>query len=112
MARQDFAAARKNGPLSRDSCYFSACSGRSVIESSASSKARQRFKSLLEGPEASLNLAEAALLIAKEEHLGLDIDAYLGVLDELARAAATHIAGLTEPAAQVDALNHFLFVQQ
>ena len=67
---------------------------------------------MVEGPEASINLAEAALLIAKEEYGGLDIDAYLGVLDELARSAANHVGGLKKPSEQIDAFNRFFFIQQ
>jgi len=79
---------------------------------SAANAVRQRFQALIEGPEAAINLAEAALLIAKEEQEGLDVDAYLGLLDEFARAAASHLAGCKVPAEQIDALNRFLFVEQ
>jgi regulator of sirC expression with transglutaminase-like and TPR domain len=82
------------------------------IDPSSHSEARRRFCTLVEGPESAINLAEAALVIAKEEHEGLDVDAYLGVLDGLARTAAAHLSGLREPADQVDALSHFLFVEQ
>lgn len=85
---------------------------RSAIASSTNNDARERFKALIEGPESGMNLAEAALLIAKEEYVGLDVDAYLGLLDEFARAAATHVAGLTDPTQQIEALNRFLFIEQ
>lgn len=73
---------------------------------------RERLRFLIEGPESSLNLAHAALLIAKEEYAHLDVDAYLGVLDELARSAANRVVSLREPSEQIDALNRFFFVDQ
>lgn len=40
----------------------------------------------------------------------MDIDAYLGLLDEFARAAASRLSGMTTAEDQVEALNQFLFV--
>lgn len=74
------------------------------------SRARERFRALVEGPETSIPLAEAALLIAQEDSAQVDIDAYLGLLDEFARAAAARLAGVRGAAEQVETLNQFVFV--
>jgi regulator of sirC expression with transglutaminase-like and TPR domain len=51
-----------------------------------SAEVRERFARIVNDPEEQLDLAEAALLIAKEEQPDLDIEAYLRRLDELAAA--------------------------
>ena len=51
-----------------------------------SAEVRERFARIVNDPEEQLDLAEAALLIAKEEQPSLDIEAYLHRLDELAAA--------------------------
>jgi len=51
-----------------------------------SAEVRERFARIVNDPEEQLDLAEAALLIAKEEQPNLDIEAYLRRLDELAAA--------------------------
>ena len=51
-----------------------------------SAEVRERFARIVNDPEEQLDLAEAALLIAKEERPDLDIEAYLRRLDELAAA--------------------------
>lgn len=43
-------------------------------------------------PEAQIDLAQAALLIAESEQRGLDVARYIGVLDELGRQARREIA--------------------
>ncbi|MGE0822645.1 MAG: SirB1 family protein [Candidatus Binatia bacterium] len=53
---------------------------------------RERFAQLVGGPEEVLDLAEAALLIAKEEQPDLDIATYLQRLDELAAAVQTRLS--------------------
>jgi regulator of sirC expression with transglutaminase-like and TPR domain len=60
-----------------------------------------RFAELVRGPEASLALDEAALLIAAHAHPGLDVDAQRARLDALATAC---------PASSLDAVLHHLFV--
>ena len=44
----------------------------------------QRFRQIVEGPEESINLAEAALLIASEEYPDLDVSRYLAQIDRMA----------------------------
>ncbi|HWT83610.1 MAG TPA: tetratricopeptide repeat protein [Candidatus Methylomirabilis sp.] len=59
---------------------------------------REVFAKLVSGPESGIDLAEAALLIAKEEYLDLEITRYLSFLDAMAdecrqrlgRGPATH----------------------
>jgi regulator of sirC expression with transglutaminase-like and TPR domain len=50
----------------------------------ARQRARRAFTSLITEDNASIDLAQAALLIAAEEYPGLDIDQYMGRLKELA----------------------------
>ncbi len=44
----------------------------------------ERFARIVGGADDDINLAEAALLIAAEEYRNLEIDSYLGRLDEIA----------------------------
>lgn len=59
-----------------------------VIQSSVSMTAdpeiRARFAQETSQADEHINLARAALLIAHEEYLDLNVDAYLNVLDEMA----------------------------
>lgn len=71
--------------------------------------ALERLNELVRGPDGDLDLAEAALLIAKTEYPALDIPAYLAQLDELAarlRARVPDAAGLEQ---MVVSLNELLF---
>jgi len=71
-------------------------------------EARRRFARLVAQPEASIELAHAALLVAAEERPGLDVEHYRARLYELglrARAAIAQAGG----ANPVVALNKFLF---
>lgn len=73
---------------------------------------RERWELIVKQSEDRLNLAEAALLIGADEYPELDVDSYLGKLDELAqsvRGSMPSEAGLEET---VVALNNFLFVEQ
>jgi len=74
--------------------------------------ARERFAQLVSGPEETLDLAEAALLIAQEEHPALDIPAYLRRLDELATAVRTRLPGSSTPREVLHALNIHLFREE
>jgi regulator of sirC expression with transglutaminase-like and TPR domain len=59
---------------------------------------------LVERGDDEIELGRAALILASLEYAGLDIDHYLNILDDLARQAASSMAGLDEPAAIVGAL--------
>ena len=72
----------------------------------------ERLQRILHSPEPTLSLAEAALVIARDEYPALDVDAYLRRLDELAarvRAELPSQPGLEEI---IVTLNHFLFIEQ
>ncbi len=82
-------------------------------------EARQRFVALAKRPEEKFDLAEAALLIAAEEHPGLDVAAYLARIDDLAErvrilARTPLIGGESRDPDEVAlaALHHVLFEQE
>jgi regulator of sirC expression with transglutaminase-like and TPR domain len=72
----------------------------------------ERLTELVTGSEQELNLAEAALLIARDEYPTLDVEAYLRQIDNLASGVQQRLpaqAGLEDT---LVALNQFLFVEQ
>ncbi len=72
----------------------------------------ERLSEIVKGSEQELNLAEAALLIARGEYPALDVEAYLRQIDELATGVQQRLpaqAGLEDT---LVALNQFLFVEQ
>jgi len=76
------------------------------------SRMHERLAKLAKTSEQEMNLAEAALLIAMDEYPGLDVDAYLRQLDELATSVQQRLpaqAGLEDT---LVTLNQFLFVEQ
>ncbi len=74
--------------------------------------ARERFAQLVSGPEEELDLAEAALLIAQEEHPELDVAGYLRRLDGLAAAVRARLPEAPEPADIIHSLNIQLFGEE
>lgn len=54
---------------------------------------RARFAAAVQRPDADIDLAEAALLIAAEAYPELDLDRYLATLDALADGARTRLRG-------------------
>jgi regulator of sirC expression with transglutaminase-like and TPR domain len=74
--------------------------------------ARERFAQLVSGSEEELDLAEAALLIAQEEHPDLDITAYLHRLDELAASVRARLPQAPEPMDIIHHLNVRLFHEE
>jgi regulator of sirC expression with transglutaminase-like and TPR domain len=64
------------------------------------------------GEEAHIRLAEAALLIAKQEYPTLDIRHYLDYLDELALRVLTHVTHTEIRPNLILALNHILFEEE
>jgi len=66
---------------------------------------------LMERGDDEIELGRAALILATLEYPGLDVEHYLGVLDDLARQTAPLLAGLDEPAAVVGALARSLHGQ-
>ena len=76
------------------------------------SRMHERLAKLAKTSEQEMNLAEAALLIAMDEYPGLDVDAYLRQIDELATSVQQRLpaqAGLEDT---LVTLNQFLFVEQ
>src|SRR5215207_10544928 len=73
---------------------------------------RERFAQLVSGSEDALDLAEAALLIAQEEHPQLDVSAYLHRLEELAAAVRTRLSESPSPSDIVLNLNIHLFREE
>jgi regulator of sirC expression with transglutaminase-like and TPR domain len=74
--------------------------------------ARERFAQLVSGPEEELDLAEAALLIAQEEHPELDVATYLRRLDGLAAAVRARLPQAPEPTDIIHSLNIQLFREE
>jgi regulator of sirC expression with transglutaminase-like and TPR domain len=72
---------------------------------------RLAFAVLVHRPEATIDLAEATLLIAKEEYPALDIGAYLARLDVMGAALQATVQGVAEPRRQIEALNRLLFAE-
>ena len=70
-------------------------------------EARARFESLVSQPDASIDLAHAALLVAAEERPGTDVDEYRARLLSLGLAARGRVA--LNPEAPVAAFNRFVF---
>jgi len=68
-----------------------------------------RFARVVDRPESAINLAEAALLIAEDAYPGLDIEAYLRRMDELAQPLEDRIGPNSTLVEMVDALNGHLF---
>jgi len=71
-------------------------------------EARRRFARLVAQPEASIELAHAALLVAAEERPGLDVEHYRARLYELGLTARERIAQAGD-ANSIAALNKFIF---
>jgi len=74
--------------------------------------ARERFAQLVSGPEEELDLAEAALLIAQEEHPEIDVAAYLRQLDALAAAVRARLPESPAPTEIIQELNAQLFREE
>ena len=71
-----------------------------------------RFRELIERPEEQINLAEAALLIAKNANRDLDIGRYLASIDQLADTLSASLPKSATVPERILALNRFLFEQQ
>jgi regulator of sirC expression with transglutaminase-like and TPR domain len=71
--------------------------------------ARQRIATIVSKDDGSINLAEAALLIAQEEYPGLDVEAYLDRLDRMAHEVEKRFRHDEGPLVCVEALNSYLF---
>jgi regulator of sirC expression with transglutaminase-like and TPR domain len=69
----------------------------------------ERWKEIVAGPEEEIDLAEAALVIAAHEYPGLDVDAYLARIAEMAETLKRRLRRDISPADTLVALNRYLF---
>ena len=76
------------------------------------SSATVRFRELIDRPDEQIDLAEAALLIAKNANQKLDVGRYLARIDQLADALCTRLPSPSSDAERILALNRFLFEEQ
>jgi regulator of sirC expression with transglutaminase-like and TPR domain len=67
------------------------------------------FARLVGRPESAIDLAEAALLIAKEEYPGLEVAQYLSRLDAMAAEVRARVGSLEDPHRLIAGLNGYLF---
>ena len=74
--------------------------------------ARQLFAQEARQPERDLDLARAALLVAKEQYPGLAVGQYLARLDQLAEEVKDRLADETAPLVVLEELAHSLFKRQ
>ena len=72
-------------------------------------KSVARWKEIVAGPEEDIDLAEAALVIAAHEYPGIDVNAYLARIDELAETLKRRLRRDISPADTIVALNRYLF---
>ena len=72
-------------------------------------KSAQRWKEIVAGPEEDIGLAEAALVIAAHEYPGLDLNAYLARIAELAETLKGRLRRDIGPTDALVALNRYLF---
>lgn len=70
------------------------------------------FERIVTGPDNEINLAEAALLIARAEYPYLDIDYYLAFLDDMATVIAAQLPGHCPTLQVLGQINHYLFNEQ
>jgi len=71
-----------------------------------------RFRDLITRPDDEIDLAEAALLIAKNVNADLDVGRYLSQLEGLALQLAQRLPDSLSDPDRIRALNHFLFDEQ
>lgn len=70
---------------------------------------RKEFAELVRRPEPEIDLALAALLVAREEYPSLDVYAYLRRLDEMAAEVRDRIGAERHPLTVVAGLSRYLF---
>src|SRR5689334_15818523 len=71
--------------------------------------ADERWKQIVTAPEEEIDLAEAALVVAAHEYPGLDVQAYVGRIDELAATLKRRLRGDIGPTDTLITLNRYLF---
>ncbi len=73
---------------------------------------RARFARAVRRPEAEIDLARAALLVAQEEYPQLPIDIYLARLDQIAEEVKDRLSDETAPLVILDELTETLFTRR
>lgn len=73
---------------------------------------REAFEQLLKLPDENINLAEAALMIARLEYKDLDIDHYLHKIKTIAKEINNRLPASANAAEVLKQLNHVLFVEK
>jgi regulator of sirC expression with transglutaminase-like and TPR domain len=71
--------------------------------------ARERWERMASTHAAEVSLAEGALLIAAEEYEGLDVDGYLGRIEDMAAALRRRLRSDISPTDALLALNRYVF---
>jgi regulator of sirC expression with transglutaminase-like and TPR domain len=71
-----------------------------------------RFQEIIKRADEAVDLAEAALLIAKSAYPDLDVGRYLARIEELARDIRARVPEDSTEAELISALNRFLFEEQ
>ena len=74
--------------------------------------AAARFRELINRADEEIDLAEAALLIAKDHNADLDVGRYLSRIEALAAELAERVPEETSETERILALNRFLFEEQ
>jgi regulator of sirC expression with transglutaminase-like and TPR domain len=74
--------------------------------------ARRRFEELAGRPERELDLVEASLVIALEEHPALDLDRHLGDVRAWSDAVRTRLEGSRDVERVIETLNRLLFEEE
>ena len=74
--------------------------------------AAARFREVVNRTDDEIDLAEAALLIAKEHNAELDVGRYLSRIEALATELSTRVAQEASETDRILALNRFLFEEQ
>src|SRR4249920_3565506 len=73
------------------------------------SAAAARFREVIDRPDQEIDLAEAALLIAKSAYPDLDIGRYLSQIDRLAQGLSERLPQTSTDTERILALNRYLF---
>ncbi len=69
----------------------------------------ERLRNAVRKPEKTINVAEAALIIAGDEYPDLDVEQYLARLDEIADRARPYVSDRLSPPRRLERLAEYLF---
>lgn len=72
----------------------------------------ERLKALVKGPDGDLDLAEGALLIAKQTYPDLDVACYLDKIEQLATNVRAGLGKVSSTTDVICRLNHYLFTEE